>query len=69
MENTAGSSLTNTPIGNIQEKKVYNVGDTLSIVNYGFSINEYKDGYHINNGNQVLEVEVKSVKVAKTILE
>lgn len=52
------------------ENNIYNVGDIIKVVNYGHSIGgEYKEGHLIHAGNQVFEVEIKSIRTAKTVLE
>ena len=63
MENTSCSL-------NAPERKVYNVGDVIKVVNYGYSIGgEYTDGQFLQTGQEVFEVEIKSIKKAQLVLE
>ena len=69
-QNTASSVGIGLGSLNTPERKVYNVGDTIKLVNYGFSMSEYEDGLQVlHTGNQIFEVEIKSIKTAKTVLE
>jgi hypothetical protein len=52
-----------------REPDTYNVGDTISLVNFGYSLSKHHDGMILNHGNQLIEVEVKSVKTAKVTVE
>lgn len=67
--NTLGSA---TGLTTQQQPKQYKVGDTIKLVNYGFGVNELigdEKDVILTNGQQIFEVEVKSVKTAKVILE
>ena len=55
----------------IPEKSVYKVGDTITVVSDGYGFYKY-DAHstsYLVDGSQVLEVEVKSVKLARLVLE
>lgn len=53
-------------------KLVYNIGDTIKFVNYGYRLEELRtdeNNLSLINGQQVIEVEIKDVKTARVILE
>lgn len=53
-------------------KKVYNIGDTIKLINYGYRLEELRgdeNNLSLINGQQVIEVEIKDVKTARVILE
>lgn len=53
-------------------KPVYNIGDTIKLINYGYRLEELRgdeNNLSLINGQQVVEVEVKDVKTARVILE
>jgi hypothetical protein len=52
----------------INEKKVYKVGDKISLVSDGSSVYEDVSPFYAP-GHQVLEVEVKSAKTARVVFE
>lgn len=61
--NCVGASLV------ARQQDVYNVGDVVKVINYGYSLGKYNEGQVVSHGQQVIEVEIKSVKTAKTVLE
>lgn len=53
-------------------KPVYNIGDTVKFINYGYRLEELRtdeNNLSLMNGQQVIEVEIKDVKTARVILE
>ena len=59
-------------IGIQNQKQVYNIGDTIKLINYGYRLEELRvdeNNLSLINGQQVIEVEIKDVKTARVILE
>lgn len=64
------------PTGSIMSgqspKPIYNIGDTIKFVNYGYRLEELRtdeNNLSLINGQQVIEAEIKDIKTARVILE
>ena len=64
------SNMGNESISTKPEPTVYKVGDTIKIINRGYNVDLFRENdNYLPKGCQIIEVEVKEVKIVKLIIE